>query len=68
MLNRRLRFEALESYILPALLHGCQAWKLTKNQKKKKKKKKKKKIQVYQRKMKRKILGISLRDRIPNAK
>ena len=30
-LNRRLRFEALESCIFPALLYGCQTWKLTEN-------------------------------------
>ena len=59
-LIRRLRFEALESCIFPALLYGCQTWKLTENQRKK--------IQVCQRKMDRKILGISLRDRISNAK
>ena len=58
-LNRRLRFEALESCFFPALLYGCQTWKLAQNQKKK--------IQVCQRKMERKILGISLRDRILNA-
>ena len=59
-LNRRLRFEALESCIFPALLFGCQTWKLAENQKKR--------IQVCQKKMERKILGISLRDRIPNAR
>ena len=59
-LNRRLRFEALESCIFPGLLYGCQTWKLTENQKKK--------IQVCQRKTERKILGISLRNRIPNAR
>ena len=34
-LNRKLRFEALESCIFPALLYGCQTWKLTETQQKK---------------------------------
>ena len=58
-LNRRLRFQALESCIFATLLYGCQTWKLTENQKN---------IHVCRRKMELKILGISLRDRIPNAK
>ena len=46
--------------IFPKATDGCQTWKLTENQKKM--------IQVCQRKMEWKVLGISLCDRIPNAK
>ena len=60
-LNQKQRFEALEFCIFPALLYGCQTWKLTEIQKKKK-------IQVCKRKMEQKISGISLCDRIPNAR
>lgn len=57
-ISRKLRFEVLESCIFPILLYGCQTWSLVE--------KLKKTIQIVQRKMQRKILGISLRDRISN--
>lgn len=57
-INRKLRFEVLESCIFPILLYGCQTWSLVD--------KLKQSIQVCQRKMQRKILGISLQDRISN--
>lgn len=59
-LNRKLKLEALQSCIFPTLLYGCQTWKLTANQKKQ--------IQICQRKMERKILGLSLRDKISNTR
>ena len=59
-LNRRIKFEALASCVFPCLTYGCQTWNLTRVQKKH--------LQVCQRKMERKILGISLRDRIPNTR
>ncbi|KAJ4445781.1 hypothetical protein ANN_12466 [Periplaneta americana] len=59
-LNRKLKLEVLQSCILPTLLYGCQTWKLTVNQKTQ--------IQICQRKMERKILGLSLRDKISNTR
>ena len=57
-INRRLKFETLETCILPVLLYGCQTWTLSEKQKTS--------IQICQRKMQRKILGINLRDRMTN--
>lgn len=59
-LNRKLKLEVLQSCIFPTLLYGCQTWKLTVNQKTQ--------IQICQRKMERKILGLSLRDKISNTR
>ncbi|KAJ4433253.1 hypothetical protein ANN_15512 [Periplaneta americana] len=59
-LNRKLKLEVLQSCILPTLLYGCQTWKLTVNQKTQ--------IQICQRKMERKILGLSLRNKISNTR
>ena len=59
-LNRRIKFEALASCVLPCLTYGCQTCNLTRVQKKR--------LHVCQRKMEQKILGISLRDRIPNTR
>ena len=59
-LNRRIKFEALASCDFPCLTYGYQTWNLTRKQKKH--------FQVCQRKMEWKILGISLRDRIPNTR
>ena len=59
-LNRRMKFESLAALVFPCLTYGCQTWNLTRVQKKH--------LQVCQRKMERRILGISLRDRIPNTR
>ena len=59
-LNHKLKLEALQSCIFPTLIYGCQTWKLTVNEKKQ--------IQICQRKMERKILGLSLRDKISNTR
>lgn len=57
-LNRNLRLQALTTCIFPVLLYGCQTWALTARQKNT--------LAVCQRGMERKILGISLKDRINN--
>ncbi|KAJ4428492.1 hypothetical protein ANN_24529 [Periplaneta americana] len=57
-INRNLKFEALETCIIPVLLYGCQTWTLSERQRSS--------IQTCQRKMQRKILGITLRDRMTN--
>lgn len=57
-LNRKLKMETLQTCVLPTLLYGCQTWNLTA--------KLKYTLQVCQRKMERKILGITLKDRISN--
>ena len=57
-INRRLKFEALETCVFPVLLYGCQTWTL--------REKERAAIQICQRKMQRKILGISIRDRTTN--
>lgn len=57
-LNRRLRIEALSSCVFPVLTYGCQTWALTERQRRS--------IEICQRKMERKIIGVSLRDKISN--
>lgn len=57
-ISRKIKFHTLETCVYPVLLYGCQTWSLRSQQKNK--------LQICQRKMQRKILGISLRDRIPN--
>ena len=52
-LNRKIKIKTLESCIFPPLLYGCQTWNLTEKQKKD--------LQTCQRKMERKILGLSLK-------
>ena len=59
-LNRKIKIKALESCVFPSLLYGCQTWNLTEKQKKD--------LQTCQRKMERKILGLSLKDRVPNTR
>ena len=59
-LNQSIEFETLASCISPCLTYGCQTWNLISVQKKH--------LQVCQRKMERKILSISLRDRISNTR
>ncbi|PSN36639.1 hypothetical protein C0J52_22290 [Blattella germanica] len=57
----RTKFDILgicESCVYPVQLYGCQTWTLTS--------KLKNKIGICQRKMQRKILGVTRRDRIPN--
>lgn len=53
-----IKRDILDSCILPVLLYGAQTWTLTQQQMKP--------IQTTQRKMERKILHISLRDRVKN--
>ncbi|KAJ4430080.1 hypothetical protein ANN_22289 [Periplaneta americana] len=55
---RKLRFETLETCILPVILYGCQTWALSTKQYAA--------IQTCQRKMQRKILGVTLKDKLPN--
>lgn len=55
----RTKSEILNSCILPVLTYGSQTWTLTQRQKTL--------LQVTQRKMERKILNISIKDRIRNA-
>ena len=50
--------EIIDSCILPTLIYGCQTWSLTSAQKTK--------ITRCQRKIERKILNLTLKDRIPN--
>ncbi|KAJ4440151.1 hypothetical protein ANN_08289 [Periplaneta americana] len=57
-LSKKLRVEILETCVTPVLLYGCQTWSLTA--------KLRNSLQICQRKMLRKILGLSLRDRVPN--
>ena len=57
-LNRKLKFEVLESCVMPVLLYGCKIWTLTARLRKT--------LQVCQKKMSQNILGHSLKDRIPN--
>ena len=59
-LNRKLRLEALNTCVFPVLLYGCQTWALTDRQRKS--------IEICQRKMERKILGITPRDRVSNTR
>lgn len=53
-----IKVEILEKCIFPALLYGCQTWSMTERQKLA--------LRVCQRRMERKILHISLRERIRN--
>lgn len=55
-----VKSKVFDSCILPCLTYGCQTWALTKTQKTK--------IQVCQRKMERSMLGVTLREKIPNTK
>ncbi|KAJ4431622.1 hypothetical protein ANN_20221 [Periplaneta americana] len=57
-INRRLRLEALNSCVFPVLTCGCQTWALTER--------KKTNIEICQRKMERKIVGVSLKDKVSN--
>ena len=57
-LSKSLKIEALQICIYPVLTYGSQTWALTAKQLKK--------FQVCQRKMLRKIIGISIKDRVPN--
>ena len=57
-LNKKLRLDALDTCIMPVLLYASQTWSLTT--------KHKNTIEVCKRKMVRKTLGISTRDRISN--
>ncbi|PSN53618.1 hypothetical protein C0J52_00905 [Blattella germanica] len=57
-LSRTNKFNTLKVCVYPVLLYGCQTWTLTS--------KLKNKIGICQRKMQRKILGVTRRDRIPN--
>ncbi|KAJ4434604.1 hypothetical protein ANN_23166 [Periplaneta americana] len=57
-ISRKLRFETLETCIQPVILYGCQTWALSTKQYAA--------IQTYQRKMQRKILGVTLKDKFPN--
>ncbi|KAJ4447264.1 hypothetical protein ANN_09268 [Periplaneta americana] len=57
-INRRLKFEVLQACVYPTLLYGCQTWSTTNRQMNA--------LEICQRKMERKILGITMRDRISN--
>ena len=57
-LSRTLRIESLETCIYPVVLYGSQTWSLTSRQRRM--------LQLCQRKMVRKILGVSLKNRIAN--
>ncbi|KAJ4431272.1 hypothetical protein ANN_19869 [Periplaneta americana] len=57
-LSKKLRVEILETCVTPVLLYGCQTWSLTA--------KLRNSLQICQRKMLRRILGLSLRDKVPN--
>ena len=59
-LSRKLRLEALSTCVFPGHLYGCQAWSLTARQRKT--------MEACQRRMERKVLGITLKDRISNAR
>lgn len=56
--NASTKAEILDKCVMPTLLYGCQTWSLTEKQKKQ--------LQVCQRRMERKILNVSLRDRLRN--
>lgn len=58
-LSRKTKIQALETCVYPVLLYGCQTWSLTG--------KHRTKLQTCQRKMMRKIMGVSLKEKIPNA-
>lgn len=57
-LNLKMRCSVMNTCILPALLYGAQTWSLTK--------KERDMLSVCQRKMERKILNITLRDKVRN--
>jgi hypothetical protein len=57
-ISPKLRFEILQMCVIPTVLYGCQTWSLTRVQDKM--------IQICQRKMERKILEITMKDRIQN--
>lgn len=57
-INRRLKLEVLQTCVYPTLLYGCQTWSTTNRQMNA--------LEICQRKMERKILGITMRDRISN--
>ncbi|KAJ4441385.1 hypothetical protein ANN_11240 [Periplaneta americana] len=57
-INRRLRLEALNSCVFSVLTCGCQTWALTERQKMN--------IEICQRKMERKTVGVSLKDKVSN--
>ncbi|KAJ4427351.1 hypothetical protein ANN_24971 [Periplaneta americana] len=57
-INRRLRLEALNACVFPVLTYGCQTWALTERQKTN--------IDICHRKMERKIVGVSLRNKVCN--
>jgi hypothetical protein len=57
-INIKLRPEAIQTCIIPVLIYGSQTWTFTKRQTQA--------IQIYQRKMERKVLEINLKDRMQN--
>ena len=57
-INTKTRFEILQSCVIPVLLYGSQTWTFTKTQIQT--------IQVCQRRMERKLLGITLKDKMRN--
>ena len=59
-LSRKPRLEALSTCVFPGLLCGCQTWSLTTRQRKT--------MDACQRRMERKVLGITLKDKISNAR
>jgi hypothetical protein len=57
-ISPKLRYEVLQTCVIPTLLYGCQTWSLTRRQDKM--------IQICQWKMERKILEIKIKDKIQN--
>jgi hypothetical protein len=57
-LNTKLRLEAIQTCVIPVLICDSQTWTFTKKQTQA--------IQICQRKMERKVLGIDLKDRMRN--
>jgi hypothetical protein len=57
-ISPKLRFKILQMCVIPTLLYECQTWSLMRGQDKM--------IQIFQRKMERKLLEIKMKDRIQN--
>jgi hypothetical protein len=57
-INIKLRLEAIQTCVIPVLIYNSQTWTFTKRQTQA--------IQICQRKMERKVLGISLKDKMRN--
>jgi hypothetical protein len=57
-INIKLRLEAIQTCVIPVLIYGSQTWTFTKRQTQA--------IQICQRIMERKVLGINLKDRMRN--